>query len=175
MASEKSVDKPVDKDTKKQKIMTLSAVVLCALVLLPTTIVLSIGMIPSLVAYVTDKSKKKYRAISVASMNLAACFFFVLKLWGYGHSFYYTSVILTDPISIIIMYMGAASGYMIDWALSSTIGEILYSHAQSRLKEIEKKQKNLQKRWGLTPVEGGKDDKTRRSSRDEVYSDPLTE
>jgi len=119
-----------------------------AIVALPTTVFLLVGLLPTFVSFIVDRTKRKAQTMSVGALNLAACSPFLLDLWRHGNSFGMMLDIISDPINIIIMYVGALAGYMVDWTLSGLISGILYKKAEMRVKEIEKKQKELVKRWG---------------------------
>lgn len=117
-------------------------------VFLPTTVLLMIGMLPSIVAALVDRSKKKTKAVTVGSLNLAGCMPFLLELWENGNSFEYAFDIMTNATAIIVMYSAAAVGYLMDWALSGIVASILYQRGEARKKAIKKRQKELQERWG---------------------------
>ena len=119
-----------------------------AVVFLPTTMILVIGMLPTPAAILVDKSKRKIKVVSVGAMNLAACMPFILELWSLEHTFARSFEILTDPMSILIMYAGAAVGYIIDWSLTNVISVFLYERGKTRMVAIRKAQKDLLDRWG---------------------------
>lgn len=117
-------------------------------VALPTTILLFTGLLPTLVCFMVDQSKGKARTMAVGAMNLATCTPFMFDLWLAGHSIGVSLSIISKPTAIIIMYMGAAAGYVIDWGLSGVITSILKIKAEKRMKVIEKRQQDLEERWG---------------------------
>lgn len=117
-------------------------------ILMASTVLLAIGMLPSLVAFFVDRSKSKSQALTVAAMNLAGCSLFLLELWTNGHTMNVTLQILSNPVNIVVMYLAAGAGYLIDWTLSGVIGGLVYQNGKSRLKSIRKDQDELVKRWG---------------------------
>lgn len=135
--------------SKKLSRMSLTILFLFGAILaLPTTLILCIGALPSIIAFVTDKTRRKARAISITALNLAACSLYLLKLWSHGNDFHYALALISDPFSIVVMYVGAAAGYAIDWFLSGAISQVLYAKAKARQKDIVKRQEVLTKRWG---------------------------
>ncbi len=125
----------------------------CSIIFLPTTIILLIGMMPSLAAIAIDKSKTKSRAITVSAMNLAGCSPFLLELWTTTHDMDTALLIAMQARNMIIMYVTAASGYVIDFAVAGIVSSMLLQKAKMRIKRIEEKQKSLIERWG-TKVTG---------------------
>lgn len=121
---------------------------LMAVVFLPTTFLLCIAMMPTFVAALVDKAKRKTRAITVGAMNVAGSMPFLLELWMEGHNFEKAFIIATDAKAIIVMYSAAAVGYLIDWAMTGVISGFLLQRGKARVKAIEKRQKELVERWG---------------------------
>ena len=138
--------KASNKTLKKQVFLILG--LLMAVVFLPTTLLLSIAMIPTFVAAVVDKGRRKTKAITVGAMNLAGSMPFLLELWMEGHNFEKAFMIVTDAKAIVVMYAAAAVGYLIDWAMTGVIAGFLLQRGKTRVSAIEKRQKELVKRWG---------------------------
>lgn len=134
------------KAVKKQ--MFLVSGLLMAVVFLPTTVLLGVGMMPTFAAALVDRSKRKTKAITVGAMNLAGSVPFMLELWTEGHSFEKAFSIVTDAKAIVVMYAAAAVGYLIDWAMTGIIAGFLLQRGKSRLIAIDKRQKELVDRWG---------------------------
>lgn len=135
-----------NKSVKKQ--LFLGSGLLLGIVFLPTTVLLIIGMMPTIAAFFVDRSKRKTKAITVGSMNLAGCVPFVLELWMGGHNFDMSFSIVTDAKAIVVMYAAAAVGYLVDWAMTGIIASFLLQRGKARLKAIDKRQKELVERWG---------------------------
>ncbi len=127
---------------------------LTALVFMPTTILLLMGMIPTIVAAVIDRTGKGTKAITVGAMNLAACTPFLIKLWTESHTAEMSVQLISDPRAMSIMYAGAGIGYLIDWAMSGIVGTLLLQRSSVRIKDIKARQEALVVRWGQE-VTGG--------------------
>jgi len=119
-----------------------------AIIFMPTTIMLFLGMLPTLVAGLVDRSGKGTKALTVGSMNLAGCTPFLLDLWTIDHSSENALRIISDPRTIIVIYCAAGVGYLIDWAMSGIVGTIMVQRSGYRMKEIKKRQAALVERWG---------------------------
>lgn len=123
-------------------------ILLAALAAMPTTIVLFFGLLPTVVAFVVDRTKTKTRVLTVGAMNIAGCAPFVLRLWATDHSLDNAFVIITDPRTIIVMYCAAGVGYILDWTVSGLIGTLMVSKATHRREIIKKRQAEMVERWG---------------------------
>lgn len=120
---------------------------LAAVLFMPTTILLVVGMLPTVVAAIIDR-KGGARAITVGALNLCGCIPFLMDLWTKGHTTSLAVTLITDPLTIIVMYAAASIGYMIDWALSGIVATILVQRSTSRMEAIRKRQAELVARWG---------------------------
>lgn len=121
---------------------------MAAVVFLPTTIVVGIGMLPTIVAFLLNGKSYRAKAFGVGAMNLAGVSPFLISLWKDGQGFDKAVEIISNPQSIIVMYMAAALGHMINWVMGGIVGSIMYDSGKRRAKEIEKRQQELVERWG---------------------------
>lgn len=122
--------------------------IIAAAVFLPSSALLAVGMMPTIVAALTDWGPRKTRAVTVGAMNLAGCAPFLFQLWGQGHTFEASVAIFTDPTVIVVMYGAAAVGYLVDWSVSSMVAGIVFQQGLARQKFIKKRQEELVERWG---------------------------
>lgn len=134
----------------KSKKMRVSFILgaLMAAVFLPTTFLLFVAMMPTFVAWLVDRAKRKTKAITVGAMNLAGATPFLLDLWVHENSFDKAFDIVTDAKAIIVMYFAAALGYLIDWVMTGVIAGFLLQRGKVRAAAIKKRQKELVERWG---------------------------
>lgn len=121
---------------------------LAAAALLASTVLLLVGMLPTLVALVADRSKRRTLVLTVGSMNLAGCAPFLIDLWAKGHTVDVALSLVADPLTVIVMYCAAGAGYIIDWAMSGIVGIVMVQRAGQRVKEIENQHAGLVERWG---------------------------
>ncbi len=128
----------------------LMIIVLVAAAFLPVTLVIIVGMIPSVVAFMADPTRQKTRAFTVALLNFVTCFPFLLDiaLAQPGPTMDMAVYIITDPLKIVIMFAGAAGGYFLDWTMAGISNVIMTGRARSRLDAIDKRQEELVRRWG---------------------------
>lgn len=121
---------------------------IAAVVFLPTTMVLLVGMVPTLVACLADRTAERVRGLTVGSMNMAGCAPFIVDLWTSGHTPDRAVEIAFQPLAIIVMYAAAGLGYLIEWAMSGIVATFLNQKAVRRLSDIEAEQQKLVERWG---------------------------
>jgi hypothetical protein len=145
MAAQKKLPKAVK---TRLKIIGV-ALAIMGVIFHATTIVLAIGMMPTIGASLIDRSRSKFLTISVGLMNAAACLPVILHLWEIGHDYNNAIALVAQPRTIIFIYVIAALGYIIDFALTGIVSNILVQRGQSRMKAIEKRHKELIERWGL--------------------------
>lgn len=119
-----------------------------AIVFMPTTIVLLMGMMPTIVAAVIDRTGKGTKALTVGAMNIAGCTPFLIDLWTKGHTPEMAVTIISDPRTMIVIFSAAGIGYLISWAMSGIVGTIMIQRGGGRLKDIKKRQASLIERWG---------------------------
>lgn len=121
---------------------------IASIIFLPTTIVLLIGMMPTVASAVIDRSPGKSRTLTVACMNLAGCSPFVLELWTTQHDIDTALSIAMQARTMIVMYATAASGYVLDFAVAGIVSSLLLQKAKMRFRRIEERQNALVERWG---------------------------
>ena len=125
-------------------IVTLIAAAIC----LPSAVILAVGMLPSLAAALTDKARQGMRSWTIGTINAAGCFPFLLELWTKGNSFAAAMQIVADPRTVVVIYIAAGVGYLIDWSLTGLVATLLTQKAERRRKAIDAKQAELVRRWG---------------------------
>lgn len=123
-------------------------ILVMAVVFMPTTIILFFGMLPTVVAAVIDRTKTGSRALTVGSMNLAGCTPFLFDLWMTGHDTAHALEIISDPLTIIVIYCASAVGYVIDWSMAGLVAALLVQRSRARLQDIDRHQARLIERWG---------------------------
>jgi hypothetical protein len=123
-------------------------ILIAAVIFLPTTIFLALALLPTFVAAIADRSKRKYKALTVGAMNLAGCMPFMISLWTKGQTINGAIDLITNPQTFVVVWMAAAVGYLIDWAMSGIVMTMMMQRSAGRLKEIQKRQAELVQRWG---------------------------
>ncbi len=119
-----------------------------AALFLPTSLLLTVGMLPTLIMLLFDRTPEKSRMLTVGSMNLAGCMPFIMELWQRQHTVDMALSYLTQPRTIVVMYFAAGIGYMIEWIVTGLVASMAVQKAKSRITSVKRRQEDLEKRWG---------------------------
>ncbi len=126
----------------------LIGLILLGIIFLPTSMLLLVGMLPSGFAFIIGHRGRGVRASTVAAMNLSGCTPYIFKLWASGNNFEVSLDILSDPQTIMIMYLAAAFGYMIDFVVTGLVSSYLFQKGVRRMRAIKERQKVIISHWG---------------------------
>ncbi|MGH1402922.1 MAG: hypothetical protein ACRBDL_01635 [Alphaproteobacteria bacterium] len=146
----------------------LIALILLGVIFLPTSLLLLVGMLPSGFAFIVGARGRGVRASTVAAMNLSGCMPYIFKLWASGNDFEVSIDILSDPQTIMIMYLAAAFGYMIDFVVTGLVSSYLFQKGVRRMRAIKERQKVIISHWGREVAgahmeEGGEEEGEQKS------------
>ena len=115
---------------------------------LPSLIVLTVGLLPTGVAFIVDRSDQKTGTFCVGGMNLCGVFPYVMKLWTGNHTPTAAMEIISDVLSLLIMYAAAGFGWMIFLTIPPVIATFLSIIAQTRVKVLRATQQEIVVAWG---------------------------
>ena len=115
---------------------------------LPTMMVLAIGMLPTMAAYLTDRRREKYAAFCVGAANLCGVLPFTLALWTQDHSFDHALKQIGDPLAWFAMYGAAAIGWAIYYVTPGIIALFLKVQIERRIEKLKQYQAELIEEWG---------------------------
>jgi hypothetical protein len=128
--------------------LPLMVLLVAALTILPTTIVVAVGLVPSLVALVVDDSRKRYLFRSVLGMNLAALWPFLERLWVHGNDVRMAMVIVSDVYTWAAIYGAAGLGWMMFLGLPTVMESYKKFAADRRIRKLTQAQEKLREEWG---------------------------
>ncbi len=151
MAKKKKQKKSKDKKKKKfgaKQVLWVGGVLLTATIFFSTTIILLIGMLPTLVAYAIDRIPGKNKTFTIGLLNIAGCFPFLLQVWQAYGDVDFALNLLSQPMTIVIIYSIAGLGYILDWVVTAGISSVLIQKSKIRLVKIEDEKKSIENRWG---------------------------
>ena len=127
----------------------LSIAVVAALVFsLPTVVLMFLGLLPAMVAFIVDDNPRKYAAKCVIATNFAGAWYFLLTLWTGDHSLTEAMAILTDVYAWLLMYSAAALGWLCFLWFPSIAALFMEMTAEQRIAGLKLKQKKLIEAWG---------------------------
>lgn len=128
--------------------LLLIVLMITAAVMLPVTLLLLVGMMPTIAVGFMDKSPERMKAFTVGALNFASCFPFVIELIDVGFNTNAAFAMIMDAQNIIIMFSGAIAGYLIEWATVGFVAAIMIEQAKAKMKNMKEKQEELVERWG---------------------------
>lgn len=120
----------------------------CAVVFLPSTILLAVCLLPTMVAALIEQSRPKTLWITVGALNFAGVFPAWFGLWEGGHTLSMAWQLIVQPRTLLIAYGGAAAGWVIYLNLTPMVAGFVAGRAKGRIKDIEARQKELIRKWG---------------------------
>ena len=124
-----------------------------------SVILLLVGMAPTMVAYIIDRTPKKYAAFCVGGMNFTGVFPSILKLWA-GNPDVRTGIqIAFNPFDLTVMYGAAAFGWMLYQAIPPVVAAMIAVSAHHRISQLRSRQRELIKEWGDALTLAPKEDK----------------
>ena len=131
----------------KTQVFFIMLILICIL-FSSIAVILVIGMIPTVVAAIVDRTEGRMRTLTIGAINFAGCAPFIVEVFKKGNNIETAIHYIIQPRTIVVMYFAAGMGYLIDWAMTGIVSSIMVQKSKSRLKEIQKQQKELTERWG---------------------------
>ena len=126
-----------------------AAVIVCALLLsLSSVVLLCFAMLPTLVAYIVDRTPQKYAAFCVGGMNLSGTFPSLLNLWTGSHDMDMAWSILGDVFALTVIYGAAAFGWLVYMTVPPVVAAFLMMMSQRRVQQLRAVQAQLVEEWG---------------------------
>lgn len=113
-----------------------------------TSLLIIVGTLPTLVAFITDRSRGKSAALSMSVLNFAGTLPFVITLWRTGQGLGAALQLLAQPYTWLVMYGSAGIGWAIYHYLPKFIATYVALRAQSQLGSLQNLQKKLVEKWG---------------------------
>jgi hypothetical protein len=117
-------------------------------VLMPSCIVLGVGMAPTVVAYVIDRTAEKYLTITVGLLNICGTLPGLVTLWSRGQTYDNALRIATDPLSLLMAYGAAGVAWSIYLALPMVLGHYYALTSETRLRSLRRRRAELVEAWG---------------------------
>lgn len=111
-------------------------------------VLLLIGMAPTGVAMLFDRSPSRNQTRTVGYLNFAGCLPWVIDYWLVGGDFSRVFDIFADPMALFVMYSSAALGWLLFFAIRPIVGSYLAVSADLREKQIGRVQRKMEEEWG---------------------------
>lgn len=114
----------------------------------PTMVVMFFGMLPTLVAYIIDRSPQKSATFSVGAVNFIGVFPYVMELWTGVNSIDQALNLVTDIFAMLVMYASAAFGWLLFMAMPTVVSSFVIVLQQRKIAQLRAEQKELIEEWG---------------------------
>jgi len=114
----------------------------------PTLMVFGLGMVPTLVALIVDRTKQKNNTLCVGSINFIGVFPYIMSLWGGFNDFNSAKIIISDFFNLLVMYSAAAFGWFLFLTMPSVISSFVTVLQQRKVAQLRGEQKDLIDEWG---------------------------
>jgi hypothetical protein len=98
---------------KRGALLGLIVLIPLGALMLPTAILVLVGMIPTMVAFMIDRDPEKSAGLTVGAMNLCGVMPFLITLWQSNHSIERSVQILLTPFTFFLMYGAAGVGWLL--------------------------------------------------------------
>lgn len=115
---------------------------------LPTVLMIVVGMPPTFVAWIIDRSHQKSATYCVAGMNFCGLFPYMMDLWTGMHSLKAASTIVTDVFALLVIYGAAAFGWVIYITIPPVVSTFLTVMSQRRVAQLRALQRQIIEEWG---------------------------
>jgi len=115
----------------------------------PTVVFVLVGMTPTIVAFIIDRSPKRYATFCVGGMNFSGVFFFLLDLWTHGeHTIAHALDILSNVFALAVILSAAGFGWLLFVAVPPVVAMFLTVMAQRRVVYLRTRQREIIEEWG---------------------------
>jgi hypothetical protein len=130
--------------------ITVAVILVTALAMtaLPLCILVLMGCLPTIVAMLVDRHRRRYLARTVGAMNLAGVLPSALKMWMVGISFHSLLQVINGPANWLVMYGGAAAGWMLYFAVPPIFSMVFQVNVDETQRRLEARAKALVEEWG---------------------------
>ena len=139
--------RPANKADKAALVITVCLAPV-ALFVLPTSILFIGGMIPTIVAFVIDRTPEKYTPMIVGSVNFCGVMPAGFDLWQGGSSIDRALSLLGDPFNMAMMLGSAGVGWMIYMFVPAVVASIMVWRNEQDIARWRSRQEALVAEWG---------------------------
>jgi len=112
------------------------------------TLIVCTGLIPTLIALLTDTDKNKSSLATIGYLNFAGVLPFLLDLWMNGQTMAIALRIVKDPTSWVVMLGAAGIGHLILYSVPPAIASMVITKKANRLVKLKEAINQLENIWG---------------------------
>lgn len=128
--------------------LTIIGIVTLALTALPLCILVIAGLLPTGVAVVVDRHRRRYLARTVGAMNIAGVVPGALRMWEAGITFVSLQQVIESPMSWLVMYGAASIGWVLYFCVPPVVAMVLEVRVDDTKRRLESRTQLLIDEWG---------------------------
>jgi hypothetical protein len=147
MAKQQSAARRAGQTSTARLFMTVALLALIPFSL-PTMLLMFAGMLPTLVAALTDRSNSRYAWICVGGLNFAGLSPAVLTLWFGHHEITYALHQVTSVRVMLLAYVAAACGWALYFIAPPIVLTVMAATSKRRASALHSQLKKLEEEWG---------------------------
>ncbi len=152
MAEDKKNNKSSSKGGKKKggggKLIFLMTLAGCLVPFGVPTLLVSLGLIPTLVALLTDTDENRSSLATIGYLNFAGVLPFLIELWQNGQTMDAALRIIRDPFSWVVMFGSAGVGQLMLYTIPPIVTSMVLMKQESRLRTLREAVQQLEAIWG---------------------------
>jgi len=140
-------------EAKKQKLplsvkFALFIITVISVYFFPSTVLFCACMVPTFVAAIVDNHAQRTAWLTVGCMNFAGTVPAWFHLWEKGQRIDHAFDLMFQGGTLLVAYGAAAVGWILYHNITPFVAGIIVMRTEKRLKDIEKRQKELIAKWG---------------------------
>ncbi len=128
--------------------LSIICIVTLALTALPLCLLVVAGLLPTGVAVVVDRHRRRYLARTVGAMNIAGVVPGALRMWEAGITFASLQQVIESPVSWLVMYGAAGIGWVLYFCVPPVVAMVLEVRVDDTKRRLESRTKLLVEEWG---------------------------
>jgi len=114
----------------------------------PTAVILAVGLLPTVMTLLFDRTPEKFGVLCIGSLNCAGLYPILMPLWTRGHTMELAMKTLADPNTGAVIVGAAAVGCGIYFSTPPIVSLVMKFALTRQIKELEQRQKDLVTYWG---------------------------
>ena len=115
---------------------------------LPTMLLMFAGMLPTLVAALTDRTSSRYAWICVGGLNFAGLCPAVLTLWFGHHEITYALHLVTSITVMLMAYLASAAGWALYFIMPPIVMTVMAATSKRRAASLHSQLRKIEEEWG---------------------------
>lgn len=129
--------------------VSIFCLLVVAVIFFPMTVLFCGCMLPSFVAAIVDRHAQKTAGITIGALNLAGTVPAWLELVRLGGGIEHSIALLLQPRTLLMAYAAAILGWALYFYIPPLVSGMMVRKAEKRLKDIEKRQAELTRKFGV--------------------------